>query len=116
MPPNWKTTSSLILPARCCSRWGLHCLICHHISGRLLPCLFTLTINFIIAVIFCCTFLKVALTGRYPASLLYGAQTFLVRSLSALLYATIQLTTFLLYNIFNKNSNFLSMFAQKTSL
>ena len=110
MPPNWKTTSSLILPARCCSRWGLHCLICHHISGRLLPCLFTLTINFIIAVIFCCTFLKVALTGRYPASLLYGAQTFLVRSLSALLYATIQLTTFLLYYIFNKISNFFACF------
>ena len=108
MPPNRKMTSSLSLPARCCSRWGLHCLICHHISGRLLPCLFTLT--FCKAVIFCCTFLKVTLTGRYPASLLYGAQTFLVRCLSALLYATIQLTTFLLYYIFVKNSNFLSIF------
>lgn len=62
------------------------------------------------AVIFCCTFLKVTLTGRYPASLLYGAQTFLVRSLSALLYATIQLTTFLLYYIFNKISNFFACF------
>ena len=44
---------------------------------------------YLTAVIFCCTFLKVALTGRYPASLLCGARTFLVRCLSALLYATI---------------------------
>ncbi len=44
------------------------------------------------AVIFCCTFLKVSLTGRYPASLLCGARTFLVRCLSTLLYATIQFT------------------------
>ena len=29
------------------------------------------------AVIFCCTFLKVSLTRRYLASLLYGARTFL---------------------------------------
>jgi len=34
------------------------------------------------AVIFCCTFLKVSLTGRYPASLLYGVRTFLVCNLS----------------------------------
>ena len=64
--------------------------ICHHISGELLPHLFILTSKE--AVIFCCTFLKVSLTGRYPASLLYGARTFLVRYLSILLYATVQFT------------------------
>ena len=64
--------------------------ICHHTCGKLLPYLFTLT--FYKAVIFCCTFLKVSLTGRYPASLLYGARTFLVRYLSILLYATVQFT------------------------
>ena len=64
--------------------------ICHHTCGKLLPHLFTLT--FYKAVIFCCTFLKVSLTGRYPASLLYGARTFLVHYLSTLLYATVQFT------------------------
>jgi len=54
-------------------------LICHHISGKLLPHLFTIALaNIAKAVIFCCTFLKVTLTGRYPASLLYGARTFLM--------------------------------------
>ena len=52
------------------------------------------------AVIFCCTFLKVTLTGRYPASLLCGARTFLVRCLSTLLYATIQSTYKFYFNIF----------------
>ena len=70
--------------------------LCHHRSGELLPRLFILTILklkvYIIAVIFCCTFLKVTLTRRYLASLLYGARTFLVRCLSTLLYATIQFT------------------------
>ena len=37
----------------------------HYFSGELLPRLFTLT-NFL-AVIFCCTFLKVSLTRRYLA-------------------------------------------------
>ena len=66
------------------------CPICHHTGGELLPRLFTLTT--FVAVIFCCTFLKVTLTGRYPASLLYGARTFLVRCLATLLYATVRFT------------------------
>ena len=57
------------------------------------------------AVIFCCTFLKVTLTGRYPASSLYGARTFLVRCLSTLLYATIRFTLLLLYYKFAFTSN-----------
>ena len=55
---------------------------------------------FVEAVIFCCTFLKVTLTRRYLASLLYGARTFLVRCLSTLLYATIQSTYKFYFNIF----------------
>jgi len=90
-------TSSLNLQSRCCSRWGLHGWEYHYSHGELLPRLFTLTTQSM-AVIFCCTFLKVTLTWRYQASLLYGARTFLVRYLSVLLYATIQLTTLEFYN------------------
>ncbi len=109
MPPNWKTTSSLSLPARVLLQMGftLPNMSPYLVVGSY-PAFSPLLYN--TAVIFCCTFLKVTLTGRYPASLLYGAQTFLVRSLSALLYATIQLTTFLLYYIFNKISNFFACF------
>ena len=70
-----KAPSRLNLLLRCCPRWGLHCPLCHHNGGELLPRLFTLT-NFL-AVIFCCTFLKVTLTRRYLAPSLYGARTFL---------------------------------------
>lgn len=75
-------TSSLFLLIRCCSRWGLQCLVCHHTSGELLPPLFTLTLPNSTAVVFCCTFLKVSLTGRYPAPLLFGARTFLICNLA----------------------------------
>lgn len=67
--------------------------ICHHISGELLPRLFTLTK--LMAFIFCCTFLKVTLTGRYPAPLLYGARTFLIY---LKVYATIQFTLCFILN------------------
>lgn len=49
---------------------------CHQHVCRLLPCISTLTTE--VAVYFCCTFLEVASTGRYPALLLCGARTFLV--------------------------------------
>ena len=45
-------------------------------AGELLPRLFTLTAD--AAVYFCCTFLEVAFTGRYPAPLPCGARTFLI--------------------------------------
>ena len=55
--------------------------LCHHKAGELLPRLFILAASELTllyeAVIFCCTFLKVTLTRRYLASLLYGARTFL---------------------------------------
>ena len=60
--------ADLIFFFRCCSRWGLHSPLCHHKGGELLPRLFTLTNS--LAVIFCCTFLRVAPTRRYLASLL----------------------------------------------
>ena len=46
-------------------------------AGELLPRLFTLTADSA-AVIFCCTFLEVTFTGRYPAPLPCGARTFLI--------------------------------------
>ena len=86
-----KTPSRLNLLLRCCSRWGLHWPSMspyqrwaltspfhpYHCYTRTLK----ISINFSgtkqMAVIFCCTFLKVSLTRRYLASLLYGARTFL---------------------------------------
>ena len=92
--------------------------IYHYICGKLLPHLFTLTIfnKLNMAVIFCCTFLKVSLTGRYPASLLYGARTFLVRCLSTLLYATIQFTLPFYFTTFHLiNQSFLQQKKEGTS-
>ena len=58
-------------------RVGFTCTRCHQNVCGLLPRISTLTTC--VAVYFCCTFLKVAFTGRYPALLLCGARTFLVR-------------------------------------
>lgn len=57
-------------------RVGFTVTSCHQHVCRLLPCISTLTTE--VAVYFCCTFLEVASTGRYPALLLCGARTFLV--------------------------------------
>ena len=49
-----------------CFRWGLHSPFCYQKGGSLLHCPSTLTIirwRFL----FCCTILRVASTGRYPA-------------------------------------------------
>ena len=73
--------------------------VCHHTSGELLPHLFTIASHKRWAVIFCCTFLKVSLTGRYPALLLYGARTFLIYSLGAL-YTRLFNLLYLLFYIF----------------
>ena len=37
----WRAVLTFFI--RCCSRWGLHSLACHHTSGELLPHLFILT-------------------------------------------------------------------------
>ncbi len=52
---------------RSCSGWGLQSLLRCRTSGEPLPRLSTLTLKKR-AVYFCCTFLRVASTGRYPAS------------------------------------------------
>lgn len=69
-----------MLPFQSCSEWGLHGIPRYRGIGGLLPRLSILTAlpcgN--TAVYFCCTFLEVASTGRYPALLLCGARTFLV--------------------------------------
>ena len=56
------------------------------------------------AVLFCCTFLKVSLTGCYPASLLCGARTFLVRNLSVFAIRDYLTYSYLLYDFLEKKS------------
>ena len=56
-----------ICPVRSCFGCGLHGPGCYHPGGGLLHRLCTLT-GVKPAVYFCCTFLGVASTGRYPAS------------------------------------------------
>ena len=51
-----------ILP---CFEWGLHGQLCHHNRGGLLHTPFHPYHK--VAVLFCCTFLGVTSTGRYPA-------------------------------------------------
>ena len=54
---------------RSCFGWGLQSPCCYQQGGGLLHRLSTLTISAQdMAVYFCCTFLGVASTGRYPAS------------------------------------------------
>ncbi len=68
MRPTRGSASSLIPSAWPCSGWGLPCDRCHHLPGRLLPYLFTLTLWLPIRrSIFCGTILGVAPTGCYPA-------------------------------------------------
>ena len=55
-----------VCPVRSCFGWGLHGSGCYQPDGSLLHCLSTLTSE--LAVYFCCTFLGVTPTGRYPAS------------------------------------------------
>ena len=61
---------------QCCSGWGLQHDTVSNTVGELLPRLSTLT-ALSAAVYLCCTILRVASTGRYPAPLPYGARTFL---------------------------------------
>ena len=61
-----------------CTGRGLHSALSYQSTGELLPHLFILTQGLKPrAVYFCCTFLRVASTGSYPAPLPYGARTFL---------------------------------------
>ena len=62
--------------AQSCTGRGLHSIPRYRSIGELLPPLSILADCS--AVCFCCTFLEVASTGRYPALLLCGARTFLV--------------------------------------
>ena len=80
--------------------------ICHHICGKLLPYLFTLTTSKDMVVIFCCTFLEVSFTGRYPASLLLWSPDFPRTQPFGSLYATIQFTLLLFYYILIQFSRF----------
>ena len=60
-----KPSGQLYVVFLSCFGWGLQCPDCHQPGGELLPRLSILTTC--VAVYFCCTFLKVAFTGSYPA-------------------------------------------------
>ncbi len=82
-PPLWNGRAAQCSMSRCCSGWGLHSTPDYPGIGGLLPHLSTLTWHpKMQAVYFCCTFLKVAFTGNYPAPLPCGARTFLAYYLS----------------------------------
>ena len=102
-------------------RVGFTCTRCHQNVCGLLPRISTLTTC--VAVYFCCTFLKVAFTGRYPALLLCGARTFLVRKFPrnrlAVFYVTYCITNHIfcqsktaVRHVFGKTMQFLIFFAQ----
>ena len=59
-----------------CTKWGLHKTYVTIYFSELLPHFFTLA-NFL-AVIFCCTFLRIAPSRRYLPLLPCGARTFLI--------------------------------------
>jgi hypothetical protein len=82
-------------PIRFCSRWGLPCRFRCRKRGALLPHRFTLAAAIRYAPrrsVFCGTFPKVALAGRYPAPYVHGARTFLCGGLSAIAPAAVQPT------------------------
>ena len=114
-PPNTGTPGRLSLckPIRCCFGWGLHgrCVAAAPVSSYLAfpPLPAQIAINAVRiksavqAVCFCCTVLRVASTGSYPAPLPCEARTFLVRikfSRNHLTYST-----YLLYHFFRELSN-----------
>ena len=73
------TGSRFLCPIWCCSEWGLHEKYVTIPPCELLPHNFNLTTALSVsAECFCCTFPIVTYAGRYPASLPYGARTFLI--------------------------------------
>jgi len=83
-------------PIWSCSRWGLHS---HIVAYMLVSSYLTVPSLPFLAVYFCCTFLKVASTGYYPApcSMELGLSSCLSTRLPGLL------THFILYYIIYKN-------------
>src|SRR5581483_4902017 len=83
------------VPIRFCSRWGLPCRFRCRKRGALLPHRFTLAAEIRYAPrrsVFCGTFPKVTLAGRYPAPYVHGARTFLCGPLSGIAAAAVQPT------------------------
>ena len=71
-----KHRANVFFLMRCCSKWGLHEKDNYLPPSKLLPYYSTLAAK-MRRFIFCCTILRVASTGSYPAPLPYDARTFL---------------------------------------
>ena len=80
LPPIQKMPRLLNLLFWCCTRWSLHQRYVTISVSRLLPYFFTLTI--FMAVIFCCTFLRITSTRRYlaPCLVVPGLSSHFARS------------------------------------
>ena len=81
MRPTYRAVTGhhFLCPIWSCSGWGLHGLYVTIYPCELLPHNFNLTTALpVSAECFCCTFPIVTYAGRYPASLPYGARTFLI--------------------------------------
>ena len=85
-PPIQKTPRRLNRLIWCCTRWSLHQRYVTISVSRLLPYFFTLTIS--MAVIFCCTFLRITSTRRYlaPCLAVPGLSSHFARSSEILIY------------------------------
>lgn len=86
-PPDTGTSGRLSLykPIRCCFEWGLHS---RYVTVALVSSYLTFPPSPKLAVYFCCTVLRVASTGSYPAPLPFEARTFLVNKIPAIIWLT----------------------------
>jgi hypothetical protein len=92
-PPGRRPETTIAVPIRSCSRWGLPCHLRYRRRGALLPHHFNLAWLFSRRrSAFCCAFPGVASAGRYPAPCFRGARTFLPPSRYALRRAAIRPT------------------------
>ena len=113
-PPIQKMPRRLNLLFWCCTRWSLHQRYVTISVSRLLPYFFTLTI--FMAVIFCCTFLRITSTRRYlaPCLVVPGLSSRFARSseiLTCILYHT--KTNFVHRKNFHINNIYYILFYRK---
>ena len=104
-PPIQKTPRPLNLLFWCCTRWSLHQRYVTISASRLLPYFFTLTIY--MAVIFCCTFLRITSTRRYlaPCLVVPGLSSHFARSSEILIFKLYHTSNVFVHskNSLNKN-------------
>ena len=101
-----------------CSRWGLHS---HHVTMMLVSSYLAVPSLPLLAVYFCCTFLKITLTRRYLApcsvELRLSSRRFLCPRLSGLLTIKLTMLVYHIKNLLSKEfiiiSNNINIFLKK---